>query len=136
MKAALEETGLTGNLPLPDEIAESVLSEGAKRTITVNAYERNPTARKRCIEHYGAVCSVCRFGFEKEYGEIGKGFIHVHHLVRLADIGNTYEVDPIKDLRPVCPNCHAMLHSGAEMLTIEELQSRYLRAEARTKPYR
>lgn len=60
----------------------------------------------------------------------------MHHLVRLADIGNTYEVDPIKDLRPVCPNCHAMLHSGAEMLTIEELQSRYLRAEARTKPYR
>ena len=69
-------------------------------------------ARKKCIEHYGAKCAVsnCGFDFEKLYGDIGKGFIHVHHLTQLSDIGQGYEVDPIKDLRPVCPNCHAMLH--------------------------
>lgn len=43
--------------------------------------------------------------FTDMYGDIGKDFIHVHHLL----IGEEYVVDHIKDLRPVCPNCHAML---------------------------
>lgn len=89
----------------------------------VNSYERNPIARKKCIEHYGAKCAVpnCSFDFEELYGGIGKGFIHVHHLTQLSDIGQGYEVDPVKDLRPVCPNCHAMLHQKNPPYTINEL---------------
>jgi 5-methylcytosine-specific restriction protein A len=112
------------------------LFEGAKRTIIVNSYERNSLARRLCIGHYGTTCSVCNFDFVKEYGEIGNGFIHVHHLTRVADIGKTYEIDPIKDLRPVCPNCHSMLHSGKDALTIEELKNLYDNAEGRQKTYR
>lgn len=96
--------------------------EGATKKITVNAYERNPNARQICLEEYGFMCSVCNFNFELEFGEIGKGFIHVHHLKPLADIGNEYELDPIKDLRPVCPNCHAMLHRKRPAYSIEELR--------------
>ena len=123
---ALKETGLTADEAFPDEIPkdeQQTLYEGAKRTITVNAYERNNKARELCIKHYGMTCIVCNFDFEKKFGEHGKGFIHVHHLTPLADIGEHYEVDPIKDLRPVCPNCHAMLHRGDPTLTIEELKS-------------
>jgi HNH endonuclease len=108
----------------PDELIDpDVLFEGCKKTVTVNAYERNPVARKKCIEHYGAKCAVlaCGFDFEKVYGHIGKGFIHVHHLTKLSDIGQGYIVDPIKDLRPVCPNCHAMLHQKNPPYSIEEL---------------
>ena len=64
---------------------------------------------------------VCEFNFEAFYGERGKGFIHVHHLSSLAEIGQEYEVDPVNDLRPVCPNCHAMLHRKGN-IGIEELQ--------------
>ena len=32
------------------------------------------------------------------------------------------EVDPVKDLRPVCPNCHAMLHKQTPALNIEKLK--------------
>ncbi len=60
--------------------------------------------------------------FEEEYGNIGKCFIHVHHLTQLADIRQGYEVNPIKDLRPVCPNCHAMLHKKNPPYTIEQLK--------------
>ncbi len=123
---ALENTGLTGNEPLPNEIPlneEKKLFEGAKRTITVNAYERNSKARQLCIKHYGTTCIICGFNFEKKFGEHGKGFIHVHHLTPLADIGEHYEIDPIKDLRPVCPNCHSMLHRDEPPLTIEELKT-------------
>lgn len=122
---ALEITGLTGDAPLPDEIPfseEERLSEGAKRTIIVNAYERNSRARELCIKHYGTTCVVCAFDFEKIYGELGKGYIHVHHLTPLSEIGRDYKVDPIEDLRPVCPNCHAMLHREDPALSIDELK--------------
>lgn len=123
---ALKETGLTADVPFPDEIPseeQQILFEGAKRTITVNAYERNSKARDLCIKHYGSNCIVCDFDFEKKFGEHGKGFIHVHHVTPLADIREHYEVNPIEDLRPVCPNCHAMLHRADPPLTIEELKS-------------
>jgi 5-methylcytosine-specific restriction protein A len=99
------------------------LFEGSARTHQVITYERNNQARTRCIEHYGTVCAVCNFDFEKVYGPIGKGYVHVHHLTPVANIAETYQVDPIKDLRPVCPNCHAMLHRSNPPYTIEELQA-------------
>jgi len=109
---------------LPEEISldTSCLSEGAKKRITVNAYERNPVARKKCIDHYGYRCTICEFDFEEVYGSLGKSFIHVHHLIPLKDIGIEYEVDPIQDLRPICPNCHAMLHRMNSALSIETLR--------------
>jgi predicted HNH restriction endonuclease len=88
----------------------------------VNSYERNPAARRACIAHYGTGCSVCGFNFGQVYGDLGEGYIHVHHLRDLATIGTEYEVDPIADLRPVCPNCHAMLHRETPAMSIEELK--------------
>ncbi|WP_226619756.1 DUF3427 domain-containing protein [Cytobacillus firmus] len=119
----------TNNENHPEIIAEEVngdtanLFEGATKTIKVNVYERNPIARKRCIDHYGLSCLVCKFNFEDQYGELGKDFIHVHHLIPLHEIKDVYEIDPIRDLRPVCPNCHAMLHKRKPALSIEELKS-------------
>jgi 5-methylcytosine-specific restriction enzyme A len=97
-------------------------TEGTANQIIQTRYERNPYARVACINHYGYSCSVCEFDFEKRFGELGKNFIHVHHLTQVATVGKTYQVDPIKDLRPVCPNCHAMLHRQNPPLTIEELK--------------
>jgi predicted HNH restriction endonuclease len=108
----------------PDEIQNSSkLIEGAKISVVVNAYERNPQARKDCIKHYGYKCLVCGFDFETLFGDIGKQFIHIHHLKTLASIGDSYVVDPIEDLRPVCPNCHAMLHKKEPPFSIDELQA-------------
>lgn len=96
--------------------------EGAKIQILVNAYERDEKARQKCLDHFGFNCFVCGFSFEKMYGEIGKGFIHVHHLKPLSEIGIGYIPNPIKDLVPVCPNCHAMLHRRKPPFSIQELQ--------------
>jgi 5-methylcytosine-specific restriction protein A len=98
--------------------------EGATKKIAINSYERNPIARQKCIEHYGPNCSVCAFNFEATYGELGAGYIHVHHLKPLSEITTEYQVDPIKDLRPVCPNCHAMLHRGIDSISIESLKAK------------
>jgi len=99
--------------------------EGKRYDVKLTKYERNPAARKKCIDHYGMSCVVCGLYFAQTYGEIGANFIHVHHLNPVAQKKSAYEVDPVKDLRPVCPNCHAMLHSPSRNeppLTIEELK--------------
>lgn len=109
---------------LPEEVKRREgLPEGAVHQILVNAYERSAKARKTCIDYYGSSCCICSFNFGAVYGEIGDGFIHVHHLKPLSEIGERYELDPIKDLRPVCPNCHAMLHKGKPTFSIEEMQA-------------
>ena len=110
---------------LADEVpASERFWEGALRRITVNAYERDATARRACISHFGAACRVCGFDFGATYGELGSGFIHVHHTRPLSDVGAGYAVDPKRDLVPVCPNCHAMLHQTSPPLTVSELQKR------------
>ncbi|MBB3005805.1 winged helix-turn-helix domain-containing protein [Cupriavidus alkaliphilus] len=106
----------------PDEVSGTVW-EGAKRSVLVNVYERNAEGRQKCIDHYGYRCAVCSFDFAERYGQHGKNFIHVHHLTPMASVGKCYQLDPIKDLRPVCPNCHAMLHRTDPPCSIEELQS-------------
>lgn len=84
--------------------------EGDVRRTEINRYERNPLNRKLCLSAKGYDCAVCGMNFEKTYGEIGHHFIHVHHIVPVSQLGPGYIIDPIKDLVPVCPNCHAMLH--------------------------
>lgn len=113
----------------PDEIDEGIkFTEGATKSVTVNAYERSGKARRKCIQHYGAICSVCETLMSDKYGDIGKDYIHVHHLYPdKLRAGIEYQIDPIKDLRPVCPNCHAMLHRNERLLTIEELKNKLKR---------
>lgn len=109
---------------MPDEVdATSKYSEGSVKQVLVNRYERDRNARAACINHYGCKCLVCGFDFGTKYGSDLEGFIHVHHLLPLADVGEEYEVDPIKDLRPVCPNCHAAIHSKTPPFLPDELVS-------------
>lgn len=104
--------------------ADLPYTEGSTRTVTINAYERNLQARATCLEKHGYGCRVCGMDFKSVYGEIGEGFIHVHHLKPLATIRKEYELNPVKDLAPVCPNCHAMLHRAAPALSIIELKAK------------
>nr|WP_299167514.1 HNH endonuclease [uncultured Allomuricauda sp.] len=108
----------------PDDVeANEKFLEGKSKKVSVNIFERNSIARAKCIEHFGCKCQVCEFDFSNRYGKIGAGFIHVHHLVDISTIGKEYELDPITDLIPVCPNCHAMLHKKKPSITIEELKN-------------
>ena len=106
----------------PDEILVKEYTEGSVRQVVVNVYERDRAARQACIGHYGLACVVCGLVFEDRYGKHGADYIHVHHLVPISEVGDRYEVDPIKDLRPICPNCHAMVHRRYPPLSIEEVR--------------
>jgi 5-methylcytosine-specific restriction enzyme A len=108
---------------IPEELSPSdALIEGAAVTVPVNKYERSYEARVLCIAHHGYNCAICNFDFEKFYGALGRHYIHVHHIVPLGEIKATHEVDPIKDMVPICPNCHAMVHSTRPAIGIDQLK--------------
>jgi hypothetical protein len=99
-----------------------VYFEGNPVSVTLTKFERDRTARAECLHHYGYLCCICQFDFAKIYGEIATTMIHVHHLTPISLIGETYWLDPIKDLRPICPNCHAVIHKRRPPFSIEDVQ--------------
>ncbi|WP_409564102.1 HNH endonuclease [Methylobacterium sp. J-068] len=66
--------------------------------------------------------------FEETYGSSVKGFIHVHHIKPLSYIGKQYKVNPLTDLRPVCPNCHAVIHANGKVLSVTKARALMRRA--------
>lgn len=111
----------------PDDIHEQedkAFFEGAKKQVTVNAYERNPAARRECIKEHGCKCAICGFDFGAFYGEHFYGKIHVHHINPLHLVQKEYELNPKTDLVPVCPNCHMVLHAKESgVYSIEEVKA-------------
>ena len=119
---ALIGVGLFLSLLDVDVIDEQHHSEGKVSQVTHNVYERNPVNRELCLSANGYSCKICGFNFENKYGLLGHGFIHVHHIEMVADYGGERFINPITDMIPVCPNCHAMLHRKRPPLTPEELR--------------
>ena len=96
--------------------------EGAVNQVLVNKYERDPNARDACIARYEATCVICGFNFKAKFGPTAEGFIHVHHIKPISEIGEEYEINALTDLKPVCPNCHAVIHLGGKCRSIEEVR--------------
>lgn len=107
---------------LPEEVSEDTW-EGAKKTVKINKFERSASARLACIEHHGSTCTICGFDFAIVFGDDYLGFIHVHHVIPLSKINKRYKVDPKKDLIPVCPNCHAVIHYGGKTRSIKTVKT-------------
>ncbi|MCE5280356.1 MAG: hypothetical protein ABFD92_07940 [Planctomycetaceae bacterium] len=111
---------------LPLEPAESAVpvgeAEGAVTLAKVRRYERSRINRAACIEINGVRCCVCGFHFGEQYGRVGDGFIHVHHLEPLSMMQESYVIDPAIHLVPICPNCHSMAHRKTPPYTPAELK--------------
>lgn len=116
---------LQSGIKVPDNIISHILAnfdvsfddlsqtfvEGDMLNLSVTSYERNQQARDACLSKYGYSCQICGLNFEQKYGPVGKNFIHVHHIDFISSFSGTpHIINPVKDLIPVCPNCHAMLH--------------------------
>ncbi|THD70426.1 MAG: hypothetical protein E7813_08345 [Bradyrhizobium sp.] len=105
--------------------------EGRVIQVLANRYERNPAARMRCIEYYGTNCFVCGLSLVDQYGPEISGLIHVHHLNPISKIGRRSSVDPIRDLRPVCPNCHAVIHWTEPHQSVKQVKEKLRKAAKR-----
>ena len=76
--------------------------------------------RRAAIQRHGVQCFGCRREMAEMYGKIAKGYIHIHHVKPLATLQNAHF--DIKDLVPLCPNCHAIVHLENPPLSIERLK--------------
>lgn len=115
----------TQSLPsIPEELPDDQeFEEGAVSQILVNRYERAPRARESCIERYGTACAACGRTLAEQYGGEVEGLIHVHHLTPVSSLVGGSATNPVRDLRPVCPNCHAVIHSIRPPRSIDEVKA-------------
>lgn len=120
LSSAEDTIGVQGVISTTNELPPKFAKKVA---MIVNRWERDPQKRLQCIEHFGYECQICGFSFEKTYGAHGANFCHVHHIEPLGEVGGeSKSLDPIKDLIPVCANCHEMLHRGQIALKPDELR--------------
>jgi len=113
----------------PVDLNPDGLPEGACIRMEVNRYERSRVNRATCLEIHGTSCNACGFNFGHTYGPYAEGFIHVHHTVPVSELGASYVVDPVRDLLPLCPNCHAMAHLRKPPFDLSELKQLLKRGE-------
>ena len=96
--------------------------EGREAYRLVTIRERDPILRDQCLQACGYACSICGLNLGEMYGDLGRGFIHVHHLDPLSVRSGEEYTDPKKDLIPVCPNCHSIIHRGGRLLAPEDVR--------------
>lgn len=130
-RAAWEEqvsAGVTGS-DVDDD--DAYAEEGRAALVTHLRRERNPKLRAEKIRsvllrHGSVACEVCEFDFHATYGERGREFIEVHHVVPLHASGET--ITRLADLALLCSNCHRMIHRRVPWLTPDELRDLVRRA--------
>ena len=114
---------------MPLEAAESSdeeidgYPEGALTTVQANRFERDRRNRAAAIAIHGTSCLACGVEMGNVYGGIAQGFIEIHHVTPVSQLGAGYRIDPAKDLVPLCPNCHSVTHRCSPPFSVEEIQS-------------
>lgn len=100
--------------------------EGAATKVISNHYERSRSNRAIAIMVHGTACSTCGFDFEAVYGELGEGYVEIHHLTPVHSMGEARVVNPLEELLPLCANCHRMVHRSAPPISPEALRGTIL----------
>lgn len=121
---ALAPTVIIRSVLLTDENLNKLLYTMELRTPKQMHFDIDDDAREKCLKHHGYACSICEFSFDEVYGEAGEKLIHVHLVRPWSEIGEKEKLNPVKDLRPYCPNCCAVKNNGALQLTEEAIRKR------------
>jgi hypothetical protein len=125
----LLESEESGDLLENDAAAQRWDVEGRRLQGTYSRYERSRRNRAACLAYRGLDCMACGINVEKVYGSVAAGFIHVHHIERVSDMEKPREINPLVDLVPLCPTCHAVAHLRVPPIPIDELQRLILQSE-------
>lgn len=118
---------ITAILPIVEKI-ESLdtevegFPEGALITTKSNRYERDRRNRAAALSIHGSSCLACGINMGSLYGNIAEGFIEIHHITPVSQLGDGYVIDPRRDLVPLCPNCHSVAHRRTPPFSIQEIR--------------
>ncbi len=131
LRRVLSKIGL-GPFPMPGsrdaKSDERRFIEGMVREITTELRYRDPRLRIEAMHHYGMACTVCGFNFEQAYGDLGTGYIEIHHLRALSRRSKRGFRASVRDVAVVCSNCHRILHRrGADPLPLDKIRRAVLK---------
>ena|SRR3989339_69233 len=120
----LIKTGIIDELPDLDNSTSG--KEGNPRLQNHLRRERNSKIVRQkkdiTLKETGALrCEVCNFDFSQFYGELGKDFCEVHHLLQLSKADGEVTTK-LEELAVVCSNCHRIIHKHDPMLTLNQLR--------------
>lgn len=108
-----------------EEIAKSLAhlkeEQEAQKPLEADEIAYNK-AKAACIEYYGAICDLCGFDYGYTYGEAFENQIEVHNIHSKDQVEVMESTDPIKDLIPVCHNCHGVIHSQNPPISVEKMR--------------
>lgn len=105
------------------------MSEAPEGRLITDMHRRRERSRKLIenkkksvlMESGQLACEACGFDFALVYGPRGQGFAECHHTRPLSSY-KPNEKTQLKDLAILCANCHRMIHSGPQWLSISELK--------------
>lgn len=125
-KMEMKEDQVTdANDYIAEEIAKSLAQLKEEQTahklqtVDIADYDK---AKAACIEYYGAICDLCGFDYGYTYGEAFENQIEVHNINSHDEVEVMENTDPIKDLIPVCHNCHGVIHSQNPPISVEKMR--------------
>lgn len=107
---------------------EEIIAEGNEKTVVTKSYERSRKLRNAAIEYFSRngiiTCDCCGFEFKSFYGEkYGTSCIEIHHLKPIFQYAGKNVVqtidDALRNVLPVCPNCHRVIHKNS--ITAEQI---------------
>jgi 5-methylcytosine-specific restriction protein A len=131
---AADATAIRDAVTNADEVAVAKLPlaepyEGEEGGVVMRLhkrYERDPkliAAKRKAAAAAGSLaCEVCGFDFKATYGDLGEGYIEVHHTkpVHTLLAGTRTKLD---DLALLCANCHRMAHRKLVPCSLENLST-------------
>lgn len=102
--------------------------EGALSMVLSRKYERSRINRALCLAEHGYTCKACGTLMEAIYGKAGKDFAEVHHVLPVSLMGESRVIDPIRELVPLCPNCHSIAHRSNPPFGIDAIAEMILKS--------
>ncbi|SDG73405.1 HNH endonuclease [Propionivibrio dicarboxylicus] len=125
IKAAVMEPSVSQTIEL-DEPGFVQAEEGAILTRLHRIRERSRKlieGKKKAFRdaHGKLFCEACGFDFCDKYGATASHIIEVHHTKPLHTLEER-AVTKLDDLAMLCPNCHRVVHSKKQWLTVSQVK--------------
>lgn len=108
-----------------DEAPPSTEQADVEGALTLSTYKRRERSRRNrflCLSIHGNRCAACGLDPLHLYGQQAD-IIEVHHIEPLYLLEQPRAYCPERDLIPLCPNCHRLIHSRRPFpYSLEELR--------------
>ena len=123
LKVLLQDAGAALAADTQVVLTNQKYVEGQISDVTMRRRERSPEARAACLAVYGFDCYVCGVNLRAKYVGLATEVVHVHHEEPLSAASGEQEIDPVATMKPVCPNCHAVIHTRTPPYSITEARA-------------